>query len=86
MGSSDQAAFISSKPSVKLLMNVDFVNAERFELAEAATGCDSEVEPAVAEPVDGGHRRRQLQRIMQRCDEHRDTEPQPGRARGGVGQ
>ena len=27
-----------------------------------------------------------LQRIVQRRDEHRDTEPQPGGARGGVGQ
>ncbi len=56
------------------------LDAERLELPEAAAGRDPEVEPAVAEPVDGGDRRRQLQRIVQRRDEHRDTESQPGGA------
>ncbi len=62
------------------------VHAERLELAEAAARRDPEVQPAVAEPVDGGDGRRQLQRVVQRRDQHRDTEPQPGRARGGIRQ
>ena len=60
------------------------VHAERRELAEAAAWRDADVQPAVAEPVDGGHSRGQLKRIMQRRHQHRDAQPQPlgaGRAR-----
>ena len=47
---------------------------------------DSDIHPAVAEPVDAGDCPRQLQRVMQRGDQHRDPQPQPGGARGGVGE
>lgn len=51
------------------------VDAESRESAGTATGRNTEIEAAVAEPVDGGHRRGQLQRIMQRG--HQNTDPQP---------
>ncbi len=58
------------------------VHSERRELAEAATWRDPEIQPAVAELVDGGARSRQLKRIMQRRDQHAHPQPQPGSARG----
>jgi len=54
--------------------------------AEAAARCDAEVEPSVAQLVDGGRRRGELQRIVQRRDQHRYPQPQPGGARGRVGE
>ena len=62
------------------------LHAERRERPEVAAVADADVQPAVAEPVDRGDGRRQLQRVMQRGDEHRDPQAQPGGARRGVGE
>jgi hypothetical protein len=63
-----------------------FVHPERGELAEAAAGRHTDVQPAVAEPIDRGHRRGQLKRIMQRRDQHGHAQPQPLGAGRGVRQ
>ena len=46
---------------------------------------DSQIQPPGAEVVDTGHRRRELQGIVQ-VIEHRDARPRPGGTRGGIGQ
>ncbi len=45
---------------------------------------DADIHAAVAEPVDRGDGPRQLQRVMQRGDQHRNAQPQPGGTGGGV--
>ncbi len=52
------------------------LHAEGGELARAAAGRDTDVQPAVAEPVDGGRGRGQLQRIMQRRHQDGDAQAQ----------
>ena len=62
------------------------VHPERGEIAAPAAGRHADIEPAVAEPVDGGDRRGQLQRIVQRRDQHGHAQPQPLGAGRGLGQ
>ena len=49
---------------MKYEMKVSFCYAECGEVASTASGCDTDVQPSVAEPVDGGHRRGELEWLM----------------------
>ena len=57
-------------------MNVARSHPEGVELPKATAGGDTEIEPAAAEPVHRGRDRGQLQRVVQRRDQHGHTEPQ----------
>ena len=52
------------------------VHTEGGEVASATPRCNTDIQPSVAEPVDGRHRRGQLKRLMQRRHQDRDSQPQ----------
>ncbi len=60
------------------------VHAEGGELAGPAARRDADVQPAVAEPVDGRDGRGQLQRLMQRRHQDGDAQAQPLGAGGAI--
>ncbi len=86
VGASDQAAFMICSPPGSSRRSARGRRRTRRSRGSRRRPRQADLEPAVAEAVEGGDRAGEVHRVVLRADEHRHAEPEPLGARCRVGQ